>query len=388
MVLSYVPCDVNHFSDIIQIYCDLTDTINPLEKEKIFLEFIDDNFCKHIHKRSKNKDGLCLSKINYKSIYCKRHTPKVLIKCYGKNRYGEKCRRNVKQKGQLCIYCIKKNVKTYKCLINISNLFIIEESYKYSHEVVPFFDFNNKFLQHLNKYNVLFYILLIIITGKNENKMHFHMLDKNKIGYNQYAMKPDYPDKDKQLVIYEHKKQPIFVFDDNIYKYLFKFNYDKIYKIIKKIYNKDFSNIISLFGFKKIKKYKENFKKRERQKRKKQKEKERSLLYIKEEIINVNILNNEELIQKIDCGYIDLKVWPISYETYKDFIPHKVLYFHTYYNITNDNNKKSILLFYQIDGIFNSERISYNELYNLFIKEYNLNSVSNFIKYYFKNFKK
>lgn len=214
------------------------------------------------------------------------------------------------------------------------------------------------------------------------------MLDKNKIGYNQYAMKPDYSDKDKQLVIYEHKKQPIFVFDNNIYKYLFKFNYDKIYKIIKKIYNKDFSNIISLFGFKKIKKYKENLKKRERQKIKKQKEKERSLLYIKEEIINVNILNNEELIQKIDCGYIDLKVWPISYETYKDFIPHKVLYFHTYYNITNDNNKKSILLFYQIDGIFNSERISYNELYNLFIKEYNLNSVSNFIKYYFKNFKK
>jgi hypothetical protein len=206
-----------------------------------------------------------------------------------------------------------------------------------------------------------------------------------KTGYKNNYVQTSFSSKNKKVIIYENKIYPVFIFNNDIYKYLFKAIYDKTYEYIKNIYNKDSSNIINLFDFKKIKKYKENIKKRKRQKIKKQKEKEKPLLTFEEKYINVKILNNEKLIEIIDCGFISVKVWPIKYELYKDILSYKILYFHNYYNMI-EKDKPSVTLFYKINGVFNSEMITYKDLYALFIKEYNNKSVYNFIKKYYAKF--
>lgn len=244
--------------------------------------------------------------------------------------------------------------------------------------------FINKLLKILNKYNIpfdVFYMLLIIITGEMEHKIQFHLL-KNK-----NVIKNSHFDENKNIIPYNHKRLPIFIFNSDIYKYILKYNYDKTYNYIKKLYNKDFSNIKNYFNFRKIKKYIDNVKKRERTKRKKTKEKQKPLLSFDSKIIKVDTLNNEDLLEKIDCKYLCIKIWPLQFESYKNIIPYRIHFFHNYYNLTEDVNKKSVILFYKINGNFNSKKISYKELYDLFIIEYNSTSVFKNIKYYFKNFR-
>lgn len=397
MVLSYAPCNVSHLSDLITLCWDLTNTRGPKEQEEIFLDLLDGNFCKHIYNKGKNKNKLCLIKHNVTSSFCKKHTPKKLIKCSGKNRNGKNCNRNVKKEGNLCIYCIKKNVNVYKCKINISNIFILENSYKYNNCIVPYHNifsefmneiniFINKLLKILNKYKIpfdIFYMLLIIITGEMEHKMQFHLLKNKNI------IKSSHFDENKKIIPYTNKKLrlPVFIFNSDIYKYILKYNYDKTYNYIKKLYNKDFSNIKNYFNFKKTKNYIDNVKKRERIKRKKTKEKQKPLLSFDNEIIKIDTLNNKELSEKIDCGYLSIRKWPLRFESYKNIIQYNIHFFHNYYNLTEDANKKCVILFYKINGNFNSKSISYKELYDLFIIEYNSTSVLKYIKYYFKNFK-
>jgi hypothetical protein len=380
--MSYAPRDVTHLPYLIKTCWELTNITNHYEHENIFLELIDSTFCKHIHKRSKNKYKLCLSKHSPDSIYCKRHKLKSLNKCSGKNRNGDNCRRNVRREGQLCNYCIKKNVKIYKCLINISNIFIIEESYKYDNKIVPYFDFFNnlnifikKLLDFLHKHNILFYVLyllLILKTSKNENKMQFHLLNKKEQIIN------------NQIIVYEPKKYPIYIFNNNIYNYIERDNYDKTYKIIKKIYNKDFSNTIILLN-KSYKNFKKNLKKRETKKKNKQKEKIKPCISFIEKVVDVKILNNDLLINNIDCGYMNIKLWPLKRESYKDILNEEIIYFHQY--IYNKKSNIQVVIFYKQNNKFTYKNISYRELYNLFIIEFKKSSVLEFIKKYYKDFK-
>jgi hypothetical protein len=109
------------------------------------------------------------------------------------------------------------------------------------------------------------------------------------------------------------------------------------------------------------------------------------LLIFKKKLINVKDLNNEELIEKIDCGVMCINRWPLKYESYKDLISYEILYFHNYYNKTNIY-RESVIIFYKEINKINHIRINYRYLYNLFIKEYNNKSVYNFIKKYYSEF--
>src|SRR4051794_34874410 len=110
MVLLYDYCDISHISYIINMFWE-KGKCQELRKKNVFLDFINGKFCKHIIKKEKNIEKLCLNKNINSSGFCKKHTPKILIKCSGKNSKNGNCKRNVNKKGQLCIYCIKKNTK-------------------------------------------------------------------------------------------------------------------------------------------------------------------------------------------------------------------------------------------------------------------------------------
>jgi hypothetical protein len=140
-----------------------------------------------------------------------------------------------------------------------------------------------------------------------------------------------------------------------------------------------------------MKKYIKNKKKNYRKRVKKNIEKNKPVLIYNEKIINVKLLNDTGLIEKIDCGYLNIKEWPLKYESYKKYLNnYKIMYFHNYYHHDYDVGnfvKKQVTIFYSGDNNkIIPKNITYNELYNLFIIEYNKQSVLEYIRYYYKNF--
>lgn len=198
----------------------------------------------------------------------------------------------------------------------------------------------------------------------------------------------------KDVILYKYK--PIsYIFDNEIYEYINIYKNDNLLKNIYKLYNKNNNNIINAFlntnnnniiilyknVFKtKLKKYIENKKKKARQKKSKQKK--NKILDIKYVDIKVSILNNELLNEKIDSGWMNIKIWPLKYDTYKDFLQYEIKYFHCYY--CNNINNKSAVLFYDINNEITYREITYKDLYYLLVKEYNKESVLSFINCYYK----
>lgn len=346
MVLKYAPCDITHLSDLLTLCWDITDTTCPNDQKQILIDLIDDNFCKHFIKKGCNNGKLCLTKhTNNNLYYCKKHIPKKLIKCLGTNKYNKPCGRNVKKEGLLCKYCIKKNVYVYNCKID-KPIYYVERNYDGSYNdnsgsLIKNFDIEKYYINNYNyflnaiynfftKYNInievlVFTLNLISKSSEMENKNLFHQEGLDNMQLN---------------------------------------TYDKSYN-----------------------KYKKNLKNRKKMNKKmKLIEKKKNDVKFAYKNVNVKTLNNDDLIINVDCGNIDIKLWPLNnYEMYKDFTPSKIIYFHNYYNIEKEDTKK-VILFYKMENKFNFKKITYKELYDLLIKEYSSGSVYEFIKYYYKNF--
>lgn len=176
MVLTYAPCDVTHLTDILNICWDLTYT-KPYEKKQILLDILDNNFCKHIIKRGKNKNKLCLIKHKNEGYYCSSHSVKdnILRKCKGRTIRGKECRRNVKPYQDLCNYCIKKNIKnnsiSYSCYIYYDNLYLIEKPIDYAIGSIVLYTYNKLNYENIymnlytlfNKYKITCCVIYYII---------------------------------------------------------------------------------------------------------------------------------------------------------------------------------------------------------------------------------
>lgn len=327
MVLSDTICYVKHIYDIINIFWD-----NKNEQEEIFLELLDNNFCEYKYSKGNKKGKLCLKKIrkSYNGLPPLCHTHNYQLN--------------------------KMKCKYLSC----------DKYRKKGSTFCPF---------HYNKYD-------------NSDILFF---EDKKVDEKTSSL----DDNNKQMVLY-NKNRNIYLFNKNIYMYL-DTKYDKIYEFIKYIYNRDSSNIINLIEKKennlvkyfdlnkKFKKYKDNKKKRLRKKNKILKEKNKPHINIKEIIIDSKKLNNKTLIENTNGINISIKIWPLDYENYKEILNLEIIYFHCYINREKEDKPK-VLLFYKKDNNFSNIIITYKELYNILIKEYNSKSVYDFIIYYYNNF--
>lgn len=193
-------------------------------------------------------------------------------------------------------------------------------------------------------------------------------------------------DNNKQVVLYEHKENyPIIFFNNNIYTYINKYRYNKFMKYLKKIYVSNLSEIINYEEIQKKKKYLKNKKKRLKLKEKRKLEKCKPDLFCSCSYIKINCIKPNVFEGLISEEYMYIKDWPVKYHYYKDKIPYNINYFHCFINIKNEDSQKVILFYFQNDKI-NHIKITYKELYDLLIKEYNSDSVYKFIKNYYKKF--
>lgn len=383
MVLSYIPYNINHFYDLMNLYCEITNINNPKEQKDFFLELLDNRFCKHFIKKGNNKGKPCLRKHKNDGIYCNSHMIKYQEKnkkCLGITKYGKSCLQKVKSYSDFCYYHKKKNIinntKTYNCNIIFKQLFLIEKSYGYQNSLVKkkhsFIDIYIFLKKHNVSYSILLYTIFLIIkmTSQNQNNL------RNGWDY----------DNNQQIVLYEHKENyPIIFFNNIIYTYINKYRYNKFMKYLKKIYVSNLSEIINYEEIQKKKKYLKNKKKRLKLKEKRKLKKCKpdlscSYSYIKTNCIKPNVF--EGIIAEES---INLKDWPVKYDYYKDKIPYNINYFHCFINIKNEDSQKVILFYYKNDKI-NHIKITYKELYDLLLKEYNSESVYKFIKNYYKKF--
>lgn len=234
--------------------------------------------------------------------------------------------------------------------------------------------FKTNIYNFVKKYNInicfLYYLLLLI---KEQNK---------KV----------YP---KDVILYKNNIIN-YIFNEKIYEYISKIKYNIFYKYLCKIYNTNNNNIINnvLINDKnnqiiiynnnfnaRLKKYIFNKKKRIKQRKSKKNKKELKIKYID---VKVSDLNNEMLNEKIDSGWMNIKIWPMSPNYYKDFLNYEIKFFHCYY--TNNIKDKYVILFYKNEkNIINYKEITYRQLFDLLIREFNKISIIDFLKYYYKN---
>lgn len=375
----YIPCNYKYLSDILKLFYKHTNTQSSYEQEQVFLELIDNSFCKHINKKGLNK--FCLIKNKKNNIFCKKHN---IVKqfqplCNGITKYGKNCKQKSKKNSNFCHYHEKKNIKNntfvYKCNIGISQLFLLENTYAYKSEIVKkqynIFDINSI----MNKYNLLYIDLLYIL-----NLFCKLTSQKSKKTENGWVNSCD-----KQLILYENKVIPKVNFLENIYDYINKYNYETFIKSFKK-YN--FSKIYENIYYDEIQKNRKklkNKKKKLKQKEKKKIEKNKPKL----EISYINI--NTKYVEKKNYEHIFLddsfcfKKFPFVYKIYKNNISFEILYFHCFINIYSKDIPK-VMLFYREENKLKYIIITYKELYELLIKIYNKESVLDFIKKYFINF--
>lgn len=204
MVLSYVPCKTLHFYDVFDMFIKLT-RMDKDEHKNIFYEMVDDGFCKFIFKKGGKRDKMCMKKSRYGDCLCYTHRYQVFkMKCTYNN-----CDKYKIKDSNLCAYHNKifyyKNYNSYfnidKEVENLSNIDI--------------FDINqNKKVAKLN-----FYVSQFDVFSSSLNES-----SKNTILYNKF--------------------QSRFIFNNNIFKYL-DTKYEKIYKYIYILYNKNSNYIIN-----------------------------------------------------------------------------------------------------------------------------------------------
>lgn len=385
MVFSYAPCDVTHLSDILNICYLATKTISPYEQRRILLDLLDNNFCKHIIKKNKNKNKLCLRKHKNEGNYCSSHAikePIYLKKCKGNTTRGKPCQRNVRKFQDFCNYCIKKNINNnthqYNCNINYRYLVLVENIIcKNSGPLVrisnyiPFYEKIKSVLCRINIY-VLFYILNLL--SELSKKMRIHSASNSEM----------------QVVLYNHNVEfKKYYFLDSIYKYINKNKYENCINTLKK-YN--FSKLHENIYYeqiqkenKRVKNKKKNKKRRLKLKEKKRIEKNKIDLFISYSPINTKYIVPNVFDGIIIEDYVNLMKWPLKKDSYKEICNYEIAYFHCFINIKTEDTQKVKLFYYKNDEL-NNISITYKKLHNLLITEYNSYSVLEFIKKYFKNF--
>lgn len=436
MIKDYYPMDIDRTYEFIWDECGYNDKTSV---EEILYDLISNNYCKYINKQGKTAGKMCLKRIKQdknekkQHIYCHYHRYQEKIckinNCIKKCKRGyDLCNKHIKFKTKIneltnhddvfynSIY-EKEETNLYnnidietnnieldifiniklKGLYKICNDFMLQK-YFFEHKSI-FESFKNNPIIKYNEFSIFKYLYDLYNNFKNKIII---FLRKYKINATficclllliKELKEKKYP---KDVVLYNNYKK--YILNNNIYSYIYKEKNDKMYNYISYLYNTNFNNVFNVLlesnknnqiiiynnVFKKrLKKYIENKKKRIKQKRNK-KDKNKKTLNIKYKNINVSILNNERLIEKIDCGRMEIKLWPMSFDYYKDFLNYNIKYFHCYYS---DNiNDKYVILFYKNEkSIINYKEITYKELYDLFIREFNKESIIKFIKYYYKN---
>lgn len=446
MVLSYVPCDLDAFSYLYKDYKKIKN-LDKNEANELFWGLLDDRFCKCKITKGVYKGKLCMKEIkddyvNNGFIYCRTHRYQEMeckvITCVNKRRKGyDICTKHLKLKTKIesvdessndnYIYYHSNEEKDEINLFNNLELFIDIEGYPYMDNfrcyythynifkikfrndfALPknYFDhksiyetYENKPIIKYNNFSLMKYLYNIYNRFK-ENINNFVKKYNTNICFLYYLIllikKLNEKDEINDVILYENKQK--YIFNNKIYEYIVETKYDNLYKYIYKLYNKNSINIFNTLlntnknnqvivydnVFKsRLKKYIENKKKRNR--KKKSKHNKNKILDIKhKDMVNVNDLNNKIMSEHIDSGFICIKIWPMEYKYYNDFLEYEIIYFHCF--ITDDINDKFVLLFYKDKkDLFNCKEITYKHLYNLLIREYNKESVIKFIKYYYRN---
>lgn len=122
MVLDYCPCDVNVFSDLFMEYNKIKN-IPVSEQEEMFLNLLDNRFCKYILKKGKYKGKMYLRKFSKysdcKEIYCFEHRY-LEKKCNHEN-----CNLKCKKSYNLCNKHLKLKNKYKTSILNINEEYSI-----------------------------------------------------------------------------------------------------------------------------------------------------------------------------------------------------------------------------------------------------------------------
>src|ERR1700741_849780 len=77
MVLDYIPCNTDCLGDLLKVCWNVTE-LKRDDQWDMFMELLDDKFCKQTIKQGKNKGKLCMHKISKKAYdqgikYCSIH---------------------------------------------------------------------------------------------------------------------------------------------------------------------------------------------------------------------------------------------------------------------------------------------------------------------------
>lgn len=441
MIKDYYCVDINRTYDFIHDECGYRDDVST---EEIIYDLIHNDFCKYINKKGKNIGQMCQKKIRrnrkdmVNSIYCHFHAyreKKCFIKsCDKKCKEGfNYCKKHIKfktvledVKDEYVLYNSKdeeKQIESYNNIdlytnldymnkvdnficyypylniskINLCNDYTLRKNY-FEHKSI-YEDYENQPIIRYNRFSLMKYLYNLYNNFKTNI---YNFVKKHNINicflYYLILLIKEQNEKvySKDIVLYQ-KNNIIYTFNNNIYRYIDKIKYDNFYNYLCNLYNSNNINIINNIlkindnnqiiiysnNFKKrLKKYIENKKRRIRQKKKKQnKDKQLNIKYI---YVKVSTLNNELLNEKIDSGWLNIKIWPMGFDYYKHFLNYEIKYFHCYY--TSNIKKKNVVLFYKNErNIINYKEITYKELYDLLIREFNKDSIIDFIKYYYKN---
>jgi|ERR1700730_531423 len=125
MVLDYCPFDTNKTNE----FFDNIGYYDKISKDELFLDLLDNRFCRYIYKNGKYKNCICGTRIKFenKERYCSRHLQlkinklihkdnKLKFYCIGRNRKNKPCNRLVKKADHMCLYHIKNNERFKTCI--------------------------------------------------------------------------------------------------------------------------------------------------------------------------------------------------------------------------------------------------------------------------------
>lgn len=387
MIIDYFPIKMDEVYEFIQDECEYK---GNRDVKEIIYDLLSDNFCKYINKKGKNEGSMCLRRFrineNYNEKYCYFHRYREK-KCYFNN-CNKKCKVGYNKCNKHFKYITK--IENYKETfiyysdeegkeINLFNNIDIESN---NIELYPsvYFNYklknnekeicNEKALQRnvftLNSFLSSVYIiykdLFIILKRYNINIQFLYNFLK--------FLKDIFS---SRINIDNNKSYHHYIYNNtNIIEIPKNYNKNNMEVILYNLYGYEITNLIIKEKIKKYKKLQKN-----KNKRKRQKEKRKPNLEIVEKVINVNILNNKDIIENIDLGYMGIKKWPLHRDLYKHLVNEEIIYFHNYYY--NDKNSTKVIIFYKRDGVFNSEKITYNHLYELLNIKFNSNSINDYI---------
>lgn len=229
MVLDYIPCDVEAFSNLFMNYNKIK-KIPVSKQDEMFFNLLDIRFCKYILPRGKNKNKLCMKKFRCDGIYCSEHmylnTKCSMSKCENKRRKGHKiCTKHFKLKTRIenedneyVYFNFYPDIDNFRCYypkINIYNIKIGNDfpfpKNHFNHESIikrykempvihyePFsiikllYKIHNKFksmiTNFIKKYNISFnflyniIMLLLNVKDSNNEKIENEIIKKEEMG--------------------------------------------------------------------------------------------------------------------------------------------------------------------------------------------------------------